>query len=222
MLTPWGFDREELFVGERPLLLGHVPALTLTVLGCVAGAALLVRAGSNLRAGGWKSPLFLFGVFHVPFLLIPWIVFDRYLIVFMPGALLLACRGMFLRYPDLGHVENVTPPSPRRKLLGFGTLVLFGLFSLGLLHDWLAWNSARWAVGRRALARGVAAQEIDGGFEWNSWHAAASVGHNTGRYALSFSILAGSKMLDQEPYRLWLIPGQRAFFFLDRQPAEGP
>jgi hypothetical protein len=216
MLTPWGFDREGLFVGQRPLLLGHVSALTLTVVGCVAGAGLLVRAACNLRAGGWKNPLFPFALLHLPFLLIPWVLFDRYLIVFMPAALLLAMR------PLREQQGAYAPRSPVGRILAVATLLLFAVFSLGLLHDWLAWNSARWAVGRRALDRGFAAQDMDGGFEWNSWHAAASVGHNRGRYALSFSILPGSKVLDQEPYRLWLIPGRRAFYFLDQRPIEGP
>ena len=36
-----------------------------------------------------------------------------------------------------------------------------------------------------------------------------------GRFALSFSVLPGTHWLDEEPYRLWLIPGEHRIFFLE-------
>ena len=53
-------------------------------------------------------------------------------------------------------------------------MVALGLLvagSISLMHDWLTWNAARWELGRRAIARGVDPEDIEGGLEWNGWHA---------------------------------------------------
>src|SRR5438874_1365609 len=116
-----------------------------------------------------------------------------------------------------------------------------GMASLGIMHDWLAWNHTRWTLGYRALGRGIKASDIEGGFEWDGWHARwelkplASVVHLlhfrdittyrglalqatqkwfpqvTGRYALSFTEPAGPSTLDRESYKTWLPPGSHEF-----------
>ena len=111
----------------------------------------------------------------------------------------------------------------------------FVVISVGLMHDWLAWNSARWELGRRAVARGVHPWDIEGGFEWDGWHAplretdrksAPVVGfrlpmtagyfhHVSGRLALSFSLLKGTRARDSETYWQWLPPARRRFFLLE-------
>jgi len=52
-------------------------------------------------------------------------------------------------------------------------LALYAWISVGLMHDWLAWNAARWELGRQALAQGIATTDIEGGFEWDGWYACA-------------------------------------------------
>ncbi len=226
MITPWGTLEDGVFVaGKRPLMMGRGVQTLLTVLACIGGAALADRAAARIRGRFLANPLFLFTALHALILLISPALFDRYLIVLMPGSLALtAGDSIRARWP-----------------LGLGALALFAACSAGLTHDWFAWNSARWELGRRALARGISADDIEGGMEWDSWHAPGPVvaskserphrptwgltlpfnhwrhPHITGRYALAFSQLPGTIVLDSEPYRLWLVPGKWRFFLLEER-----
>jgi hypothetical protein len=114
---------------------------------------------------------------------------------------------------------------------GLAALAIIGALSIGLMHDWLSWNSARWALGRRAVARGIAPHDIEGGFEWDGWHSPRAkavpvpkmpaplrltIGYSrlafpelTGRYAIAFEQPHETTLVDAEPYRLWLAPGRR-------------
>jgi hypothetical protein len=211
----------------------------LSVLGCLAGAALVVQVVRRLLAGSWKELLTVFTAVHLPFLFLPNVIFDRYLIVLMPGALYLATNPGAEGVPE--RASRCCTPA---RALGLVVLAVLGLFSVGLLHDWLSWNSARWAVGQRALEQGLAASDIEGGFEWNGWYSPHPVfarcreehkglmlwltycmyAHISGRYALSFSVPEGTRVVDREPYDLWLLPGRRDFYLIEQQAAhtEGP
>ena len=70
-------------------------------------------------------------------------------------------------------------------------LAVYGAVSVGLMHDWLAWNSARWAVGRRALAAGVRPTDIEGGFEW---HRIDELGRR------EFSLNLKTKLFNEGPF----------------------
>jgi hypothetical protein len=214
--------------GDRPLLLGVPGRLVLTLLGCAAGALWLLRAARNGRQAATASPLLAFTALQIPLLLTAPEFYDRYLLFLLPGGLALA-----------------TPRAPAGRAgraAGAAALALLGLASVGLMHDWLAWNSARWELGRRAVERGVHPWEIEGGFEWDGWFAPSPLrrsrqqrpegltlpftlrvlgSHIAGRYALSFSELKGTTTVDAEPYRLWLLPGPRRFYLL-RLPAPAP
>jgi 4-amino-4-deoxy-L-arabinose transferase-like glycosyltransferase len=222
-LTPWGQFPDNRVVGHRPLLLGSDVRWALTLAGCLAGALLVARlverGGRVLKA----DPLVLFALLHFPFLLIAPTAYDRYLIVLLPGALVVAAAGPVSRFDW-----------PARLAL----LTVFAGVSFAFLHDLLAWNSACWELGRRALARGIAPAEIEGGFPWDGWYAADGAGrpktkppsglllpmtrvyfpHVRDRFALSFSEVPGTHCLDAEPYRLWLIPGEHRFLLLERGP----
>lgn len=126
-------------------------------------------------------------------------------------------------------------------------LLASGIISVALMHDWLAWNSARWELGREAvLQRGIRPDEIEGGFEWDGWyasedpqnpqanpdrkHSANEVpGLNLllsrfyfpsvcGRYAISFSKLPASKSITTKSYQVWLPPVCREMLLLRYQP----
>jgi 4-amino-4-deoxy-L-arabinose transferase-like glycosyltransferase len=232
MLSPWGAFAGSRFtgpfvVGERPLLLDTATRVLLTLVGCAAGAALLVRL-----AGGWRSetratPLTLFTLFAVPFLLIAPDVYDRYLLFLLPGVL------------GLVAVESPAEGAPewrRRRLVEVAAVAVLAVVSVGLMHDWLAWNAARWELGRRAAARQVDPREIEGGVEWDGWYAPpgdAPAGRRrwpvlaftrewfpeiTGHYALSFAEVRGARRVDSEPYELWLQPGRREFLLIELPP----
>jgi hypothetical protein len=217
MLTPWGTFRPNATVaGDRPLLWGLWVRVGLSLVGCVAGAALLARLGRRLRAGAWQGPLTLFTAGHLLILLVPLALWDRYLIVLLPGALYLATDPP----AEAGAARKMGWVS--RRTAGLVTLAVFGLFSLGLLHDWLSWNAARWALGRRAVARGIPPTHIDGGYEWEGWHFAPdATAPFPARRVLSFSVLENMRAVDREPYDVWLMPGRRQFYLLERAPPAG-
>src|SRR5262249_3945964 len=135
--------------------------LLLTVAGCWGGAVLISRLMTLWSYGSRSGPLGAFTLLHFLLLLISPTLFDRYFIVLFPGALALAASG--------------TNGMARGCTAGLVILAAMGLVSFGLAHDWLSWNGARWAVGQRALDRGIPARDIEGGFEWDSWYALGDV-----------------------------------------------
>jgi hypothetical protein len=234
MVSPWGAfagsrSTGPLVVGPRPLLLGTAERWLLTGLGCAAGAALVARAVRGWRPGDGARPLVLFTLWQFPFLLIVPDLYDRYFLFLLPGALVLAAGG------EPGGGGGVA--SRPRWWAALAGAAAVAAVSVGLMHDWLAWNAARWALGRRALAHHIHPLDIEGGFEWDASY--APVGEEPapgarrwpvlpftrdwfpvvrGRYALSFADLAGARRVDAEPYTLWLWPGRHEFFLLEVPP----
>jgi hypothetical protein len=205
MITSWGtLDEGVYLVGERPLVIGTGGQVLLTLAGYVGAAVLVDRARAKATRSPLCNPFVLFTLVHALLLLVSPLLCDRYLIPLMPGALALAA----------------TPEARRRWAPGLVVLGVFAAGALGLMPDWLARKSARWELGRRALARGIAADEIEGGFEWDGWYAPEPVAHGqtaglpsgltlpfdhfrhphiTGRYALAFSQISSTVARDSEP-----------------------
>jgi hypothetical protein len=244
MLTPWGAfagsaGSGSLVLGFRPVVFGAGLRLILSLLGCVGGAALLARINLGTMFRSIGSPLTVFTLLQIPILFVVPEFYDRYLLFLLPGALALA--GVAPGHPD------AEPDFTWRWAPGLATLVLFGAVSVGLMHDWLAWNSARWKLGERALSLGIPSQEIEGGAEWNGWHSEPDsppaqvsgyvlpftrdwFGNVTGRLGLSFTAFPGTVVVDEEPYTLWLVPGDHRFYLIEfphrrsdarRQPTAG-
>jgi hypothetical protein len=223
IITLWGtLESGNYVVGDRPLMIGRGGQVLLTLAGCVGGAALLDRWAARRDRRIFASPVILYSALHALLLLVSPKLYDRYLLVFMPGALAIAGASHFRSHWKAGLLM----------------LTLFAICSVGLMHDWLAWNSARWELGRRALARGISVAAIEGGLEWDSWYAPGGIApegplppprglmllfnrgrlpHITGKYALAFSKPDGTVVLDSQSYSLWLVPGEREFLFLARE-----
>jgi hypothetical protein len=156
-------------------------------------------------------------------------MFDRYLLFLIPGALAVAAST------PAGELAAAVRPG--RTLVAWVAVLGLWLCSVGLMHDWLAWNAARWALGRRAVARGTDALHIEGGFEWDGWHAPLQEKKSAspspprqrpvlrltemlfptveGRYVLSFEDFRGLRVVDAEPYAQWLLPGKRRFYLVE-------
>lgn len=202
-----------------------------TVAGCVGGAALLTRLAWLVRVRAVTGPLLVFSVCHLPLLLASPVLYDRYLLILVPGALALAAL------PAVG----------RRPLwaAGLATLGVLTVFAVGMEHDILAWNAARWQVGRRALIeRSIPSAAIEGGLEWDGlfapapalWHdpknpaawrrvfvkgmtllaTQASFPHLSGEYAISYSEIPGTEVVDSERYARWLGLGDERRVYLLR------
>lgn len=221
MLGPRGPFTGHFVVGEGVVLLGTSSRIPLTLLGCVAGAWLFARWAEHRRAAP-PGPLELFTLVQAALLLVAPSLYDRYLEVLLPGALLAAARARL--------------PRPTWRAAGVGLLAGQAVLAVCLMHDWLAWNSARWELGRKALARGIPAWDVEGGFEWDGWHGPrrkppAPPAHEpprgldlvftrnnfwwvTGRYALAFAPQPNAVVEDRQPYRLWLNHGAPDFYLL--------
>jgi hypothetical protein len=139
---------------------------------------------------------------------------------------------------EMGESRAPSPAIPAwRALVAVAAVCLFAVCSVGLMHDWLAWNSARWELGKRALAGHAKPEDIEGGLEWDGWYtevprytlAARSWGlalpgiHHifpkvTGKLALSFSELPDSVVIGRQSYDLWLGPGRQEFLLVKYEP----
>jgi hypothetical protein len=118
-------------------------------------------------------------------------------------------------------------------------VLVSGAVSVALMHDWIAWNSARWDVGRRGITvHRIHPWDIEGGFEWNGWFdpgvvlppvppdrrgqvlafTASYFPHVSGRYLISLTHFPGIRCLEEEPYTLWLLPGETRACYLLKWP----
>lgn len=150
--------------------------------------------------------------------------FDRYLLPVLP----------FTIAAVLARRRELAPTA-----LGVALAAALGWTAIAGTHDYLAWNRARFA-GLADLERaGVAAAEIDGGFEFNAWHLAPILGHwpsneevKVGqpadrrswwwvvddRYVVSFHELSGYTIRAVVPFTRWLVPGEGRILVLERRP----
>jgi 4-amino-4-deoxy-L-arabinose transferase-like glycosyltransferase len=222
MITPSGAYSENMMAGTRPAVLPEPWRWILTILGCLAAAALLERIWLR-RKGSW-SILTLFTVLQIPFLFFaPWL-YDRYLLVFLPG---LIAAGVV----TVEAVNVKAWPAALAWLAGSAAL------SVALVHDWYSWNIARWQLGERAVqVHQISPRRIEGGFEWDGNFNQVSgdapipaprlalkdvhfwFPKVTGEYAISFTPLKDSVAIDREPYRLWL-GGDHDLLLLKEQAA---
>jgi len=83
-------------------------------------------------------------------------LWDEYLLVFVPASLYLVLRE--------------GPVSVRGWCAGALVCAAMLGYALREQADYLAWNVARWSVGRSLVDAGVPAVEIEGGFEWMGWY----------------------------------------------------
>jgi len=84
------------------------------------------------------------------------ILWDKYLLVFIPAALYLALR------PGPINVRQWMVALPI-----LAAVVIYGTLEMG---DHMAWNAARWSAGQKLVARGLRPELIDAGFEWTGWY----------------------------------------------------
>jgi 4-amino-4-deoxy-L-arabinose transferase-like glycosyltransferase len=193
-----------LFWGQRPVLFNDTARVVITVIGCVAGAWLAARLLKLLSDGYRPGMLIAFAVLQIPFILISPYMFDRYFLAAIPATLLVAVL------PLPGTAWRWPPAIVATSLLA--------LFSFSLMHDWLAWNAARWELGNAAMRKQIPWTAIGGGFEWDGWWNLEKppLPHGDGRnYRLSFSPLENSQIVDTKSYTQWLPPGRRVFYLLE-------
>jgi hypothetical protein len=225
MISPWGPFAGHFQVGNGEVLLSIPMRAALTLAGCIGGAGLLARLAEWAQTGPHRpGPIMLFCSIQGFLILVAPSLYDRYLLVLFPAALLLAIAP--------------TPRTQATFVPAMAILAVAGVLAVCLMHDWLSWNSARWALGRKAVSEGTREWQIEGGFEWNGWHAPQPrpprprfprehrlrliyTDNNfwwvTGDYALAFSQQPASIILKSRAYSLWLNSGQHEFLLLKYQ-----
>ena len=131
-------------------------------------------------------------------------LWDHYLLVFVPASLYLTLRG--------AHI------SARGGIAGALVCGSMLAYTLPEQAEYLAWNDARWRVGRELVRQHVPPVRIDGGFEWVGWFdferalpiaLAAGYSDNLGawmtifpdRYFLSFEPVDGARIVASARWR---------------------
>jgi hypothetical protein len=205
---------------------GLMLRIPLTALAVFASAVLLVRlsAGvSRLREPVPAFCLLALALLGMGALAQSAYFLDRYLLAMLP----------------LTEAGIVALSRELRLGAGFAVaLAVSALYAIGGTHDYMAWNRARWSLLADLEARGVAAERIDGGVEYNAERLAARLGsaptdaeakrgQSQGvkswwwvvddEWILAFGPLEGYAIADSARFARWLPPGEGRVLELHRE-----
>ena len=222
------------------LKLDHVQSLpesfwiTVTLLGFLGAVLLIVelvwrvvqmfqKSRAGIRPEASKTVgLFLIicgAIYFAPIALV--FVWDRYLIpliFFFSAAVVLLNR-------DTPEALAVVKPA---RFAAFVLVSLVAALSIGMTHDYLAWNRLRWgALNSLTRIEHIAPADIDGGMEFNGLYlydpSRNDVGDNNGRswwwvtfdtYQVAFGPIAKYRAIHQYTYYRWLPPGRQELLVL--------
>ncbi|MFH1479586.1 MAG: glycosyltransferase family 39 protein [Candidatus Omnitrophota bacterium] len=95
-------------------------------------------------------------LFQLGFILVMRGITDRYLIIFIPGAVI--------------FILEVTRNLRFSKPIFIIGLLIFFLYSVIISEDTFKWNKASWDMGESLLNKNVPINKIDSGYAWNGWH----------------------------------------------------
>ena len=199
--------------------------VVVTAVSCLGASMLLilfVRAAVSLAArrkeSGGDRPLVALMVAGVLFTLAPVVMvyffayFDRYFLPMLPFATgMLALTGLSKVRLTRGCTAAL-----------IAMLILAGGFSVGLTHDYLAWNRARWYAINELLDDGVAPADIDGGYEYSGLYD-YEARHLRGwfhppveKYAVTFGPMPDYRVAKVYSYRKLVPPRRGRIYVLTR------
>ena len=159
VISTWGyFPFSNQGVVPPPLVESRPLLMLLSAASLVAASLVVVTAVEALWAGR-QAPAaavpVLFAALALGLTLAYHQFFDRYALALVPCALLLAVSAL--------------PSSGASRWVAVVGLALFAVWSLAWERDLLERRAALWQAGLNLVARGVPAEVIDGGYEWNGW-----------------------------------------------------
>ncbi len=215
--------------GVGPFTLAHsdsYPAFTgakastavlglLVILGGALLLEMLARVLRNVRSAYVCSVcLSLAGLYSTSLLLVQ--QFDRYMLVYLP----------LLAIPAMVELRRA-PPARTAVAATLAALLLYGVFSVCAVHDYLAWNRTRWqAIGQLTSGLGVGPERIDGGFEFNGLHTYSEDYVRSpnkspwwvkdDEYVVAFDIIPGYEVFRSFPVKSWLPAGIKRIYTLRR------
>jgi hypothetical protein len=142
--------------------------------------------------------------------------FDRYMLLYLP--LLLIPASVELRK----H-----PPTRPAVVAAFTATLAYAAFSVSAVHDYMAWNRARWqAITYLTSDLAVPAERLDGGFEFNGLYTYSEnyvrVANKSpwwvkdDEYVIAFDVLPGYDVSRAYPVRTWLPAGIKRIYVLRR------
>jgi len=219
LITACGTYSPVQYIGPRPIVLTEPIRIALTMAGCIGAAGIIDRTTDQvLRQSIPAGPLVILAATQLPVVVLPLYVYDRYFLPFIPAAIALCAPSQ----------------SWSRGYYRLVPIALYGLACLALMHDWLAWNSALWDLGRQAVHAGVNPLVIEGGLEWNGTHwidggcpAQPVEGGQfrlertpqyfpgvRGEQGLAFAPPERSTVRALRPYSQWLLPGEHYFYWV--------
>jgi 4-amino-4-deoxy-L-arabinose transferase-like glycosyltransferase len=158
------------------------------------------------------------------------------LLAIIYGVFLVAVPGYFDRYfLPLFAVLGMSA-IPYRPKIKAGTavpalllLVFFSLFSIAATHDYLSWNRTRWkALDYLMNEKGVSANDIDGGFEFNGWLKPTNIIGNPGKswwfvdnddYVIAFGDIGGFSKYKGFHYTQMLSFHADSIYILTKNPS---
>ncbi|MFH1565146.1 MAG: hypothetical protein ABIC82_04860 [bacterium] len=137
--------------------------------------------------------------------------FDRYLIMVLPIALIIA--GWLLQNHKISLAAAIV------------LIIIFALYSIIGTYNYLQWTNVRWNLAQKLINQNIPASSIEGGYEWNGWNIYGKTrgkplgawtppwapwyvkeltsGHLM-QYIISFSPLGGYDVADQKNVRnIW-------------------
>lgn len=144
---------------------------------------------------------------------IPIFFFDRYIIqLLIPFILILVSFNVEIR--------------GKKAYISILTICVFSIFSIGLSHDYLAWNKARWR-GLNFLTenQNISPKNIDGGFEFNAYNQTSTIQNNTKKswwfvnddtYLASFTEIEGYKTIKLFEYYQY-IPFEKKYIHISKK-----
>jgi hypothetical protein len=170
----------------------------------------IVRVIRGIRTDGRKAILFtifLMCLGYFAYIILNRFFFDRYtLSPVILLAIILAAR--------------IKSPAERRHALPAGILIVFMLFSIAAVHDFMEWNRTRWeALEVLMKEEGVSERRIDGGLEFNAWYGAGPYNPavkdekswwfvTEDEFTIASGPISGFKHYKSVPYFRWLFPGK--------------
>jgi 4-amino-4-deoxy-L-arabinose transferase-like glycosyltransferase len=142
--------------------------------------------------------------------------FDRYMILYLP----------LLLVPATAELRKHRPTRPA-MVAAFAATLVYAVFSVSAVHDYMAWNRTRWeAINHLTSDLAVPAERVDGGFEFNGLYTYSedyvrSPGKSPwwvkdDEYVIAFDVLPGYDVSRVYPVRTWLPAGIKRIYVLRR------
>jgi hypothetical protein len=167
--------------------------------------------------------ILLFMLGYAILIFIPDFFFDRYLLVFMPLTTILL----------LANMDENTEIKKRLYTYCLAATLLMGFLSSAMVHDYFAWNRARWEATDYLVDGGpnISENKIDGGYEFNGrkldrefpWNPRSSAKRSwwdvdDDEYVVAFNNFKGYTIIKQMPYQNFIPFETKNIYILHRLP----